>query len=123
MIVNDNKSSTCKPVLLRTLVRLAETAPGLVVERTDVYVDIPFGAVGLYWLQQDLTLVSHHRLRQHRKDAGALHHLSGLRRSAVVRVGFSRVRATGWPIMLSRQNLAQFGRFRIPAPLWQALGQ
>ena len=25
--------------------------------------------------------------------------------------------------MLSRQNLAQFGRLRIPAPFWQALGQ
>ena len=25
--------------------------------------------------------------------------------------------------MLSRQYLAQFGHFRIPAPLWQALGQ
>ena len=25
--------------------------------------------------------------------------------------------------MLSRQYLARFGRFRIPAPLWQALGQ
>ena len=37
--------------------------------------------------------------------------------------GFSRVRATGRPIVLSRQYLAQFGRFRIPAPLWQALGQ
>ena len=37
--------------------------------------------------------------------------------------GFSRVRATGRPIVLSRQYLAQFGRIRIPAPLWQALGQ
>ena len=37
--------------------------------------------------------------------------------------GFSRVRATRRPIVLSRQYLAQFGRFRIPAPLWQALGQ
>ena len=36
---------------------------------------------------------------------------------------FSRVRATGRPVVLSRQNLAQFGRFRITAPLWQALGQ
>ena len=27
------------------------------------------------------------------------------------------------PIVLSRQYLALFGRFRIPAPLWQALGQ
>jgi len=25
--------------------------------------------------------------------------------------------------VLSRQNLAQFGRFRIRAPLWQTLGQ
>ena len=37
--------------------------------------------------------------------------------------GFSRVRATGRPIVLSRRYLAQFSRFRIPAPLWQALGQ
>ena len=87
VIVNDNKSSTYKPGLLRTLVRLAETAPGLVVERTDDYLDIPFRAVGLYWLKQYLLLVLHHRLRQHREDAGALHHLSGIRRSAVVRVG------------------------------------
>ena len=52
VIVNDNKSSTYKLGLLRTLVRLAETAPGLVIERTDDYVDIPFGAVGLYWLKR-----------------------------------------------------------------------
>ena len=57
-IVNDNKSSTYKLGLLRTLVRLAETAPGLVIERTDDYVDIPFGAVGLYWLKQYLPLES-----------------------------------------------------------------
>ena len=37
--------------------------------------------------------------------------------------GFLRVRATGRPIVLSRQYLAQFGRFRIPAAFWQALGQ
>ena len=37
--------------------------------------------------------------------------------------GVSRVLATGRPIVLSRQYLAQFGRFRIPAPLWQAFGQ
>ena len=35
VIVNDNKSSTYKLGLLRTLVRLAETAPGLIIERTD----------------------------------------------------------------------------------------
>ena len=63
--------------------------------------DIPFGAAGLYWLKQYLPLVLHHRLpqsplrpgghqrrlRQNREDAGALHHLAGIRRSAVVRVG------------------------------------
>ena len=49
----------------RTLVRLTETATGLVVERTDDYVDIPFGAVGPYWLKQYLSLVLHQRLRQH----------------------------------------------------------
>ena len=37
--------------------------------------------------------------------------------------GFRRVRATAGPVLLSREYLAQFGRFRIPAQLWQALGQ
>ena len=45
------------------------------------------GTGSLYWLKLYLPLVLHHRLRQHREDAGALHHLSGIRRSAVVRVG------------------------------------
>ena len=65
--------------------RLAETPPGLVIEHTDDYVDITFGAVCLHWLKQYLVL--HQRLGQHREDAGALHHLSGIRRSAFVRVG------------------------------------
>ena len=33
--------------------------PGLDIERTDNYVDIPFGAVGLCWLKQYLPLVLH----------------------------------------------------------------
>ena len=70
VIVNDNKSSTYKLGLLRTLVRLAETAPGLIIERTDDYVDIPFGAVGLYWLKQYLPLVLHHRLPQRPSGPG-----------------------------------------------------
>ena len=64
VIVNDDKSSTYKLGLLRTLVRIAETAPGLVIERTDHHVKIPFGAVGLYWLKQYVPLVLHHRLPQ-----------------------------------------------------------
>ena len=173
VIVNDNKSSTYKLGLLRTLVRLAETAPGLIIDRTDDYVDIPFGAVGLYWLKQYLPLVLNHRLPQRPSGPGgygwareAFHRLgavspSDLRLGArfdadraviltraindacgniekmpvryitypgsanrqLFESGFSRVRATARPIVLSREYLAQFGRFRIPAQLWQALGQ
>ena len=173
VIVNDHKSATYKLGLLRTLVRLAETAPGLVIERTDDYVDIPFGAVGLYWLKQYSPLVLHHGLPQRPSGPGgfgwakaafyALRTISptDLRLSArfdadrasiltdaindacenieimpvsrttypgstnrqLFESGFRRVRPTAAPIVLSRKYLAQFGRFRIPAQLWLALGQ
>lgn len=173
VIVNDNKSSTYKLGLLRTLVRLAETAPGLVIRRTDDYVEIPFGAVGLYWLKQYLPLVLHHRLPQRPSGPGgygwakeAFYRLrdvspSDLRLGARIdsdraiiltraisdacaniermpvryitypasgnrqlfESGFASARTTTRPIVLSREYLTQFGRFRIPALLWQALGQ
>ena len=173
VIVNDNKSATYKLGLLRTLVRLAETAPGLVIDRTDDYVEIPFGAVGLYWLKQYLPLVLHHGLPQRPSGPGgygwakeAFYRLqdvspSDLRLGArfdsdraviltraindaceniqrmpvryitfpgsddrqLFESGFSSTRATSRPIVLSREFLARFGRFRIPALLWQALGQ
>ena len=173
VIVNDNKSSTYKLGLLRTLVRLAETAPGLIISRTDDYVEIPFGAVGLYWLKQYLPLVLHHRLPQRPSGPGgygwakdAFYRLgevspSDLRLGArfdsdraviltraindaceniermpvryitypasgnrqLFESGYSRARAAARPIVLSREYLTQFGRFRIPALLWQALGQ
>lgn len=173
VIVNDNKSSTYKLGLLRTLVRLAETAPGLVIDRTDDYVEIPFGAVGLYWLKQYLSLVLNHGLPQRPSGPGgygwakeAFYQLrdfspSDLRLGArmdadraviltraindaceniqrmpvryitfpgtddrqLFESGFSRLRATSRPIVLSREFLVRFGRFRIPALLWQALSQ
>ncbi len=173
VIVNDNKSSTYKLGLLRTLVRLAETAPGLVIDRTDDYVEIPFGAVGLYWLKQYLPLVLHYHLPQRPSGPGgygwakeAFYRLgdvspSDLRLGArfdsdravllaraindaceniermpvryitypasgdrqLFESGFARTRAAARPIVLSREYLARFGRFRIPALLWQALGQ
>ena len=83
VIVNDNKSSTYKLGLLRTLVRLAETAPGLIIERTVDYVDIPFGAVDLYWLKQYLPLVLHHRLPQRPSGPGGY----GWAREAFHRLG------------------------------------
>ncbi len=58
VIINDNKSSTYKLGLLRVLVRIAESAPGIVIKRTDDYVDIPFGVVGLYWIKQYRPLVN-----------------------------------------------------------------
>ncbi len=173
VIVNDNKSSTYKLGLLRTLVRLAETAPGLVINRTDDYVEIPFGAVGLYWLKQYLPLVLQHRLPQRPSGPGgygwakdAFYRLgdvspSDLRLGARIdsdravilthaindacvniermpvryitypasgnrqlfESGYSRARTIARPIVLSREFLTQFGRFRIPALLWQSLGQ
>ena len=173
VIVNDNKSSTYKLGLLRTLVRLAETAPGLVVSRTDDYVELPFGAVGLYWLKLYGPLVLHHSMRQRPPGPGgygwagdAFYQLddfsmSDLRlgarftqdRAAIItkaindacrniekmparyitqpgnpnqqifECGFQAVRKHSGPVVLSREYLDCFGRFRIPARLWQTLGQ
>ncbi len=173
VIVNDDKSSTYKLGLLRTLVRIAETAPGLVIERTDDHVDIPFGAVGLYWLKQYVPLVLHHGLAQRPSGPGgygwareAFHQLRAIspsdlrlggrfdadRATTLTRAindacrniekmpvrhithpgsadrqlfesGYLSVRATAKPIVLSREYLVRFGRFRIPAQLWQTLGQ
>lgn len=64
IIVNDNKSSSYKLGLLRALIRIAESAPGMVIGRTDDYVEIPFGLVGLYWLKIYMPLVLKHNLVQ-----------------------------------------------------------
>ena len=64
IIVNDDKSATYKLGLLRTLIRIAEGAPGMVTRRTDDTVEIPFGLVGLYWLKLYMPLVLQHGLIQ-----------------------------------------------------------
>ena len=58
IIVNDNKSSTYKLALLRTLARIAAASPGLVVRRDDGYCDVPLGLVALYWLKSYWELVT-----------------------------------------------------------------
>lgn len=63
VIVNDRKSSSYKLGLLRVLTRIAEGLPGIVSKRTDDVVEIPFGAVGLYWLKQYMPLVLQHRVQ------------------------------------------------------------
>ena len=65
IIVNDNKSSSYKLGLLRVLTRIAESAPGIVVKRTDEFVEIPLGIVGLYWLKQYKPLLMTHKIPQH----------------------------------------------------------
>ncbi len=64
IIVNDNKTASYKLGLLRALVRIAESAPGMVIKRTDDYVEIPFGLVGLYWLKIYKPLVLTHNMIQ-----------------------------------------------------------
>ncbi len=57
IILNDEKSSTYKLGLLRSLARIADTAPALAVERLDAdIVEVPLGAVALNWLRMYLPL-------------------------------------------------------------------
>ena len=65
IIVNDDKTSSYKLGLLRTLLRIAEGAPGMALRRTEDWVELPFGLVGLYWLKLYIPLLHGHRLRQH----------------------------------------------------------
>ena len=173
VIVNDNKSSTYKLGLLRVLVRIAESAPGIVMTRTDDYVDIPFGVVGLYWIMLYRRLV-HRGIRQlPGKKTGygwakpAFYQLMKQASPSELRLGagFDPIRGEiltraisdacrnirdmpatfitypGSPnqpvfecdsrpvrkpskhIVLSKDYLAKFGRFRVPSALWQTLGQ
>lgn len=64
IIVNDDKAASYKLGLLRTLIRIAESASGMVISRSDDTVTIPFGLVGLYWLKLYKPLVLQHNLIQ-----------------------------------------------------------
>ena len=57
IIINDSKSSTYKLALLRVLVRIADGARGMVLDRNDEQVTVPFGLVALYWLKAFQPLV------------------------------------------------------------------
>jgi len=52
IIVNDKKFSTYKLGLLRALVRIDDGAPGLALNRSDDWVELPLGAVGLFGFAQ-----------------------------------------------------------------------
>lgn len=51
VIINDAKSSTYKLALLRTLVRVADSASGLAKISNDDYMSVPLGLVALYWIR------------------------------------------------------------------------
>ncbi len=172
IIVNDDKSSSYKLGLLRVLTRIAEGSPGAVTKRTDDYVEIPLGLVGLYWIRQYKPLLLTHKIAQHpsrttgygfaKDDFYALNSVSSYdlrvgatftdETSAVVtgairdacktivampvryitypgqnrqlfEGSLSSVRKTNRAVTLSADFLGLFGVFRMPATLWDALGQ
>lgn len=57
VLINDSMSSTYKPALLRTVLRIADGARGVVLRKTDSYVELPLGLVALYWIRQFKRLV------------------------------------------------------------------
>ena len=171
IIINDNKSSTYKLGLLRTLVRMADSAPGLVLERSDDWVELPLGAVGLFWIMLYHPLVLKHHLRQAPGSRGLgfagddfyeLGKLSPLDfrvglslsaefapvvmraiRKAAGNILKNPAHFTTWPgttrqifeggtnrltirdeaVRLDKATLARFGRFRVPAMLWDTFSR
>jgi len=178
IIVNDDKSATYKLGLLRSLLRIADGAPGMVLRQTDTHVEIPFGLVGLYWVKLYMPLVLNENLIQapsHKPDQQTglgfaktqhfyrLNELSpfdlrvgatfgpelapvviGAIRDACANIekmpahfitypGQNRAvfdcsreslryrKGSHWRI--DKGSLSAFGRFLVPLPLWQCLGQ
>ncbi|MDZ7829373.1 MAG: class I SAM-dependent methyltransferase [Halofilum sp. (in: g-proteobacteria)] len=166
VIVNDDKSSTYKLGLLRAVTRIADGVPDMVLARTDDWVDLPLGLVGLYWIKLYQPLILRHQLRQlpgkanyafASDDFHALADVSPLdlsvgrpvsgefaatllravrdacrtigqmpahyithpgSNSQVFQADLQRTRIKPEPVMLDRETLARFGRFRVPAALW-----
>jgi SAM-dependent methyltransferase len=72
VLINDSMSSTYKPALLRTVLRIADGARGVVLRKTDSHVEIPFGLVALYWIRQFKRLVLERGFRQQPTSNGGL---------------------------------------------------
>ena len=56
IVLNDDKSSTYKLALIRTISRVAHSAPGYARENGD-FVEVPLGIVALFWLRLYLPLL------------------------------------------------------------------
>ncbi len=84
LVLNDAKSSTYKLALLRTLVRVADGAAGLVQRQTDGDVLVPMGLVALYWVR-----LFHKLFRGH--PDGFRQHPQGPGRQGLVKAPFARL--------------------------------
>ena len=82
IVVNDNKSSTYKLALLRTLVRIADAHPGAVLDKQDGTVAISLGLVALYWIRLFKRLVD-----------------SNIQQSSDPAKGLGFVKAAGWGLL------------------------
>ncbi|MDP5149658.1 HNH endonuclease domain-containing protein, partial [Rheinheimera baltica] len=82
IVVNDNKSSTYKLALLRTLVRIADAHPGAVVDKQDGTVAISLGLVALYWIRLFKRLVD-----------------NNIQQSSDPAKGLGFVKANGWDLL------------------------
>ena len=58
-ILTDSKSSTYKLALLRVLIRIADSAIGVVRDVDDDTISVPFGLVALYWIRMYKPLIEH----------------------------------------------------------------
>jgi SAM-dependent methyltransferase len=82
IVVNDNKSSTYKLALLRTLVRIADAHPGAVLDKQDGTVAISLGLVALYWIRLFKRLVD-----------------NNIQQSLDPAKGLGFVKASGWDLL------------------------
>lgn len=73
VILNDNKSSTYKLGLLRTLCRIADGAGGMARTEDDDYVSIPMGLVALTWLRLYKPLLAENLPQNPRNRQGGVH--------------------------------------------------
>lgn len=64
ILINDETSATYKPALLRSVLRVADSAKEATVEQTRNQVSIPLGLVALYWLRMYRWLILDRGYRQ-----------------------------------------------------------
>ena len=73
IILNDDKSSTYKLALLRTLCRIADGASGMAQTENDDYVSIPMGLVALTWIRLYKPLLEDNLPQNPRNRLGGVH--------------------------------------------------